>query len=66
MVRNNGAGRLREHLRAKNAKRSTFPAADQKHRRRASFGSSTLLIPFDPTIFNADFKPPEAAFIEKS
>ena len=24
------------------------------------------LLPFDPTIFNADFKPPEAAFIEKS
>ena len=25
-----------------------------------------IVIPFDPTIFNADFKPPEAAFIEKS
>ena len=23
------------------------------------------LIPFDATIFNADFKPPEAAFIKK-
>ena len=25
-----------------------------------------LMIPFDPTIFNADFKPPAAALVEKS